>query len=171
MHAPDTFIIDNTLTSYKAHLPLLQLGQNEPMPVRARRGMVVCCLSGELWVTHEGDSRDYIVPRGHRYCCSEDSLIVANSLDGPSTALVYWTDPERCPEFATNGVHADFESTKRLVRKAQELRINAMNRFARKFVRVIHGVWCVAANGCSKAGDSLNSRVAMVRVWLRRIRI
>jgi hypothetical protein len=50
----------------------------------------VCCLSGELWVTHEGDSRDYIVPRGYRYCSSEDSLIVAaNSLGGPSTVLVY----------------------------------------------------------------------------------
>ena len=50
----------------------------------------MCCLSGELWVTHEGDSRDYIVPRGYRYCSSEDSLIVAaNSLGGPSTVLVY----------------------------------------------------------------------------------
>lgn len=162
--------MDNTLTSYKARSCLLQLGQNEPMPVRARRGTVVCCLSGELWVTHEGDSRDYIVPRGHRYCSSEDRLIVANSLDGPSTALVYWTDPERWPEFATNGVHADLESTERLVRKAQKLRFNAMNQFAWKFARVIHGVWCVAAIGCSKAGDSLNSKVAMVGVWLRRIR-
>jgi len=161
--------MDNTLTSYKAGLYLLQLGRNEPMPVRALRGTVVCCLSGELWVTHEGDSRDYIVPRGRRYCSSEDGLIVANSLGGPSTVLVYWTDPQRCPEFATNGVHADFESTERLVRKAQKLRFDAMNRFAREFLRVIHGVWCVAAIGCSQAGDSLNSKVANVRVWLRRI--
>ena len=151
MHALDTFIMDNTLTSYKARVSLLQLGQNEPMPVRALRGTVVCCLSGELWVTHEGDSRDYIVPRGRRYCSSEDGLIVANSLGGPSTALVYWTDPERCPAFATNGVHVDYESTERLVRNAQKLRFNAMNRFARKFARVIHGVWCVAANRFSKA--------------------
>jgi len=151
MHALDTFIMDNTLTSYKARVSLLQLGQNEPKPIRALRGTAVCCLSGELWVTHEGDSRDYIVPRGRRYCSSEDGLIVANSLGGPSTALVYWTDPERCPEFATNGVHVDYESTERLVRKAQKLRFNAMNRFARKFARVIHGVWCVAANRFSKA--------------------
>ena len=151
MHALDTFIMDNTLSSYKARLCLLQLGQNEPKPVRALRGTVVCCLSGELWVTHEGDSRDYIVPRGRRYCSSQDGLIVANSLGGPSTALVYWTDPERCPEFATNGVHVDYESTERLVRNAQKLRFNAMNRFARKFARVIHGVWCVAANRFSKA--------------------
>ena len=151
MHALDTFIMDNTLTSYKARVSLLQLGQNEPKPIRALRGTAVCCLSGELWVTHEGDSRDYIVPRGRRYCSSEDGLIVANSLGGPSTALVYWTDPERCPEFATNGVHVDYESTERLVRKAQKLRFNAMNRFARKFARVNHGVWCVAANRFSKA--------------------
>jgi hypothetical protein len=68
-------------------------------------------------------------------------------------------------------VHADFESTERLVRKAQKLRFDAMNRFAQELVRVIHGVWWVAANRCSKAGDSLYNKVAMVRVWLRRIRI
>ena len=104
MHVYSKFIMTTLVGSRKNHLSVVHLGQNKPLPVRATQGTAMCCLSGELWVTQEGDEQDYIVQSGYRYCCSQDGLVVVNALNGPSTALVYWTERRHDLDFARNQV-------------------------------------------------------------------
>jgi Protein of unknown function (DUF2917) len=141
MHALSQSIMNRLGYTRTKRLSLRPLGQNEPLALGARRGTVVACLSGELWVTHAGDPRDYIVPRGYRYCASADGLIVVNSLRGLSQALVYWTNPERCADFTRNDVHIDHHSMQRLMQQAQILRNKAMDRVARRLRRSLVHRW------------------------------
>lgn len=135
---------------HRNDLFLRQLGENAPVALRATRGTVVSCLSGELWVTQEGDPHDYIVRRGYRYCCSADGVIVVNSLNGPGTALVYWIHPDACPQFNRNSVHVDAASYQRLMQRAQRLRAAAMNRLAGRFAQSLRGHLQRLLNRCSK---------------------
>jgi predicted nucleic acid-binding Zn finger protein len=125
---------------HRHHLSLHALEQNAPVALNASRGTVVACLSGELWVTQAGDPRDYIVPRGYRYCCSAPGLIVVNALKGSGNALVYWTAPDGCAHFNRNGVHVDAESYQRLLQRARHLREVALERLARRLAHGL-GVW------------------------------
>ena len=136
MHANSGFIMNTIWSSRKNHSSVIHFGQNKPVPLRATRGTAVGCLSGELWVTQEGDQRDYIVPSGYRYCCSQDGLVVVNALNGPSTALVYWSQPEQDSDFARNQVCIDIESTQRLIQKAHTLRQQAMGRLFGRLMRI-----------------------------------
>ena len=47
-------------------------------------GVWVRCISGLLWVTQEGDARDYILPGGLMFHTSAKGLIVVRSMEGAS---------------------------------------------------------------------------------------
>jgi hypothetical protein len=138
--------------AYPKRLSLHLLGQNKPAAIAARRGTVVACLSGELWVTQAGDLRDYIVPRGYLYCSSENGVIVVNSLSGLSQALVYWRSPERGAAFTRNGVRIDHESTQRLIQQAHTLRNAAMGHATRRLRRYLVSTWRLFMNRYFHAG-------------------
>jgi hypothetical protein len=136
-------------------LSLLQLGQNKTASVSARRGTVVGCLSGELWVTQAGDRRDYIVASGYRYRCSEDGLIVVNSVRGLSNALVYWSNPDRSADVAGNPVQIDFESRRRLIQQAHTLRRQAIGHVGRRLWRNLGMTWRWFMKRCRNASRRL----------------
>jgi hypothetical protein len=56
------------------------LGANEVMAVPGGRGTSICCVSGLVWVTREGDARDYIVPPGLCFVAANAGRIVINGM-------------------------------------------------------------------------------------------
>jgi hypothetical protein len=110
---------------------------NTPRSFRAGGGVVVCCLSGELWITQEGSAQDHIVPRGHCFSSDREGLIVLDALRGPSMALVYRNDAAVLREFAACGVHPDHRGVERVVCIARALRRRAMKRLACEVIRAI----------------------------------
>jgi hypothetical protein len=46
-----------------------------------RRGDVISCLSGTLWVTQEGDLKDYVVESGRNFWVTKPGAIVVQALD------------------------------------------------------------------------------------------
>lgn len=46
-----------------------------------RRGDVISCLSGTLWITQEGDMKDYILETGKDFWVTKPGAIVIQALD------------------------------------------------------------------------------------------
>lgn len=46
-----------------------------------RRGDVISCLSGTLWVTQEGDLKDYIVESGRSFWVTRPGTVIVQALD------------------------------------------------------------------------------------------
>jgi hypothetical protein len=46
-----------------------------------RRGDVISCMSGTLWVTQEGDLKDYIVESGRNFWVTKPGTVVVQALD------------------------------------------------------------------------------------------
>ena len=46
-----------------------------------RRGDVITCLSGRLWVTQEGDMKDYIVEPGRAFWVTKAGTVVVQALE------------------------------------------------------------------------------------------
>jgi hypothetical protein len=141
MHANYTDIMGGRPIDSNDGRRLFQLGQIEAASINSYPGTAVCCVTGELWVTHDSDSQDYTVQRGFRFCSSAKGLLVVNSLAGPSTLVVYRTDPESSPDFDRNGVYPDYESTEHLIARARSMRRIEIKRLASLLARTIHGVW------------------------------
>ncbi|MEQ1776108.1 MAG: DUF2917 domain-containing protein [Burkholderiales bacterium] len=66
----------------------IDLAANEAISVPGRRGMSIRCVRGQVWVTQEGDMRDYIVPRGLRFVVARGGRIVVNGAADYSTVEV-----------------------------------------------------------------------------------
>lgn len=58
----------------------INLDANQLTTIQGRHGTSVLCLHGQVWVTQEGDARDYIVPRGLRYVAPGRGRIVVNGV-------------------------------------------------------------------------------------------
>jgi hypothetical protein len=46
-----------------------------------RRGDVISCVSGTLWITQEGDLKDYIVEAGRKFWVTKPGTIIVQALD------------------------------------------------------------------------------------------
>jgi hypothetical protein len=46
-----------------------------------RRGDVINCIKGTLWVTQEGDSKDYIVESGRSFWVTRAGTVIVQALD------------------------------------------------------------------------------------------
>jgi hypothetical protein len=46
-----------------------------------RRGDVINCLSGSLWVTQEGDLKDYVLESGKSFWVTKPGSVVVQALD------------------------------------------------------------------------------------------
>lgn len=46
-----------------------------------RRGDVISCLSGTLWITQEGDLKDYVVESGRNFWVTKPGSVVVQALD------------------------------------------------------------------------------------------
>ena len=59
---------------------------------RVKRGsdLRVTCLSGQVWMTREGDSRDHFLRIADRYTSREPGLVCVQAM-APSQLLVAWS--------------------------------------------------------------------------------
>ena len=46
-----------------------------------RRGDVITCLNGTLWITQEGDLKDYVVETGRSFWVTRPGTVVVQALD------------------------------------------------------------------------------------------
>jgi hypothetical protein len=46
-----------------------------------RRGDVISCMSGILWITQEGDLKDYIVEAGRNFWVTKPGTVIVQALD------------------------------------------------------------------------------------------
>jgi hypothetical protein len=58
----------------------VRLGANGVASVPGDRGASICCVSGLVWVTREGDARDYIVPTGLCFVAAGAGRIIINGM-------------------------------------------------------------------------------------------
>jgi hypothetical protein len=71
---------------------VVRLGPGQVWTRRLRRGsdLKVTCLSGQVWMTREGDSRDHFL-RGEDTCTSREPGLVCVQAMAPSQLRVAWS--------------------------------------------------------------------------------
>ncbi len=107
----------------------LELAAGKALTVRGRRGTVVSCLQGQVWVTQDGDPCDYVVPAHARYCSGSRGSIVVSAISDNCRIAVYRVDPATGGDWSRNAVriNADFvESVRVAARREQSRQIGAL---------------------------------------------
>lgn len=64
--------------------------RNQIREVRNREGVTVECLSGQIWITLDGDPRDVVLDPGQMFTAERDKRILVMALE---EATVRWTGP------------------------------------------------------------------------------
>jgi Protein of unknown function (DUF2917) len=88
INADNAFIMKPIPCLGKPRSAGINLGANEVFTVQGRRGTSICCVHGQVWVTQEGDRRDYILPRGLRFIAAGAGRIVINGTADHNTVDV-----------------------------------------------------------------------------------
>jgi hypothetical protein len=79
-----------------------------------RRGDVISCLNGTLWITQEGDLKDYVLEAGKNFWVTKPGAVVVQGLDNarftynlnePDTYIAVNTQPVRRRPFARLSNH------------------------------------------------------------------
>ena len=63
------------------------LGRGSLMRIEDARGALVHVWEGAVWITQEGDERDYFVPAGKSFRVSGDGLTVVSAIQRSLVAL------------------------------------------------------------------------------------
>lgn len=63
----------------------VNLSQNAQKSLVIRRGAEIRCLEGMLWITQEGDFRDYILRAGDSFRTDRKGKVVLQALNHSST--------------------------------------------------------------------------------------
>ncbi len=128
-HANGAYIMYTEPTAGKPAPAYLELAAGKALTVRGRRGTVVRCLQGRVWVTQDGDPRDYVVPAHARYCSGSRGNIVVSAISGNCRIAVYRVHPSSGGDWSRNAVRidADFvESVRESARREQSRQIGAL---------------------------------------------
>lgn len=86
---------------------LRDLANGDTFSIVGVRGSVIRTLQGRVWVTHEGDPQDYVVPAHGRFCAAREGLIVVSALADGTQIAIYRTTPEPPGDWRRNAVHLD----------------------------------------------------------------
>jgi hypothetical protein len=141
---------------YKARAERLTLAPGAAISVEARVGTELRSLEGRVWITQEGDVRDYIVPVGMRYTAGRSGRVVVNAVDGAAQVAVTWKVPEAAGALAQSRVSLDYESIAELKRAARRAR-------SREIARLFRCGWAWLAHAFRHALGGEPSRVAAAR--------
>ena len=128
------------IAGYKAVPELIDLRPHEALTIEARRGTEARVLVGEVWITQTGDSSDYVVPAGSRFCSGHDGRIVVSALRIPSRVSVSWCAPQ-AGEFARSGVWLDYSWIEQIEREARRARSEELARLARSAWHRLARAW------------------------------
>ena len=77
---------------------LVKIPGDQAVSIDAVVGCAIRCVSGKLWLTQEGDSRDYTIAAGVTFCADRSGRAVLSAVDGPSAIIVEEiADPDCIP--------------------------------------------------------------------------
>jgi DUF2917 family protein len=124
--------MNNPITDYKARPKHIDLEAQKAVTVIAHRGTEVRVSGGPVWITQEGDGKDYIVSAGTRFCTGQKGSIVVSALSEASRITVSWTDPARSGGYTRSGVWLDYAQVERIEQAARRAR-------AHEIVHLFHG--------------------------------
>jgi len=105
----------------------LELRPDESVSVPARPGTLVQCERGPIWLTQEGNRKDYILVEGMRFVSGSRGKIVLSAPDGAVQALVYPASFANKLKLAP-GVHVGHEVIERLAQEARHARMEEISR-------------------------------------------
>lgn len=75
------YAIGSTVTNVRAPTREVELYANQVWELGGdHRWRVLLCLQGELWVTQEGDGRDYLLAAGQMFIVTRPGLVVVQAL-------------------------------------------------------------------------------------------
>lgn len=57
-----------------------ELARRELLSISDARGDLICCNTGELWITVDGDRRDVVLPAGASWRIEGDGAVVVSAL-------------------------------------------------------------------------------------------
>jgi hypothetical protein len=66
----------------------IEIAGDRAVSVNVEVGATIQCVSGRLWLTQEGDARDYSVPAGVTFCADRSGRAVLSAIGGPSVVTV-----------------------------------------------------------------------------------
>ena len=66
---------------------VMQMSRGSLLAIEHGRGMQIELWDGELWVTQEGDNRDYLIGPGAKFRLEREGIVLANSLKGARITL------------------------------------------------------------------------------------
>lgn len=139
------------------------LGANEVATVPGGRGTSICCVSGLVWVTREGDARDYIVPRGLCFVAASAGRIVINGMAADNAVEIGVAVAAGTCAMAYQPLQIDWERFARIEHTARRARMaclaaalravfTAMKRAWRRWLRRLAGATSTA--GTHKSGGN-----------------
>jgi len=114
----------------------LELGPDQTVSVPSVIGTTLVCLKGPLWLTQEGEWRDYILVDGMRFVSGAPGKIVVSALDTAGQALVYVPLPGARSDLSP-GLHIDGEAIERAVQRARVARSQEVGRLLEQFFSVV----------------------------------
>lgn len=74
----------------------IAVAANQAASIELPAGAAVGCVAGKLWLTQEGDARDYVVPAGTTFCTDRAGRVVVSAVDAASVVVVRETAPAHC---------------------------------------------------------------------------
>lgn len=119
----------------------LNLVEGKAMTLRGRRGTVVRALQGRVWVTQDGDARDYVVPSGARYCAGSKGNIVVSAIDGGSRVAVYRVRPVPSGLWSQNAVRFDSNFAGTMENAARQAMADATAALFRTAWQYLKSTW------------------------------
>jgi hypothetical protein len=63
-----------------------QLDRHASLPLTQPLGLTVRCISGSVWLTHDGDSRDIVLRAGQSHTCDRAARLLVHALEPAAVA-------------------------------------------------------------------------------------
>lgn len=131
----------------KAPATHIRLGARETTAIEGCRGLSICCLEGLVWVTREGDVRDYILPPGLRFVAADAGRVVINGMAEDNRVEIGAAPPAGARINACQPLQIDWAHVARIGQLARRARAEyvaaawhrAFERIARLW-RAWHGI-------------------------------
>lgn len=112
----------------------LGLAAGEHRSLLCAPGTVIRVLSGRVWITQEGDARDYVVPELARFAAARQGMLVVSALEDSARIVVDQLGAESVADWGRNVVQLEpgfVEGIERAARREAAL----------AFSRAVCGLW------------------------------
>jgi DUF2917 family protein len=94
------------ITSSAVQANRIAIGADRAVSVMIEPGAAIQCVNGTVWLTQEGDTRDYCIPAGVTFCADRLGQAVLSAIDAPALVVVHRSDQSGCsrPRFTIDSI-------------------------------------------------------------------